>query len=137
VLSTRLFAVVAPIKHFHYMLEERSFTIFMGRKLLVGAICWRSLGSMDRLPAARPVIHRQVLAYYSPHCRPVQPGGEYSLQAGWGLLSITDSSLTRGGIRATAHCDLRMAAEGWTEAKMPLSHRSPLLPPTQDEYQQW
>ncbi len=70
-----LFAVVAAIKLYRFHIPQAA-----------GGSTQPALGSVDRLPAAPPVVHCLLLAYHLPHSRPIQCGGRYPLQAIWHTL---------------------------------------------------
>jgi hypothetical protein len=73
-----LFAVVVAIKHFCYMLEGRSFTVFTDHRPLVGGLTRQSdpwLGPQQR--------HLSFVAKYPPYRWSVQRSGGHPLQASW------------------------------------------------------
>jgi hypothetical protein len=120
-----LFAVVAAIKYFRFMLEGRSFTVFTDHRPLVGALSRRS----DPC-SSRQQRHLSFITEFSPVIRHIagqsnvvadalsRPAGGSSVAAPVAQPEKRPPPLTGGG---------ELAASGWAEVKAPSGSSAPLF----------
>jgi hypothetical protein len=112
-----LFAVVAAIKHFRFMLEGRPFTVFTDHRPLLGALSrWSDPWS------GRQQRHLSFIADFSPTVRHITGqsnvvADKLSRPAG-GLLAASPSAQSKEG-RSPPSGGTRAAAKGRTEVKVP------------------